>query len=141
MRKAQRQAAAPGTNSFPRPRRVPKITHPLSLGAAFLLFSHFQLARNVKSLNAHKLFQCYLRVNGAHCSLRVKSFECFWLPCEMTIAGNRNVSFTKKRYIPSLQLHKRRGLPRRVGIDPRFGSPPDVASKCVSFGRVTGKSD
>lgn len=59
----------------------------------------------------------------------------------MTIAGNRNVSFTKKRYIPPLQLHKRRGLPRRVGIDPRFGSPPDVASKCVSFGRVTGKSD
>lgn len=42
-------------------------------------------------------------------------------PCEMTIAGIRNVSFTKKRYIPPLQLHKRRELPRRVRIDPQFG--------------------
>lgn len=44
----------------------------------------------------------------------------------MTIAGIRNVSFTKTRYIPPLQLHKRRGLPRRVGIDPHFGGTPDV---------------
>lgn len=49
------------------------------------------------------------------------------LPCEMTIAGIRNVSFTKTRYIPPLQLHKRRGLPRRVGIDPHFWwYTPDV---------------
>lgn len=39
----------------------------------------------------------------------------------MTMAGIRNVSFTKKRYIPPLQLHKRRELPRRVRIDPQFG--------------------
>lgn len=98
-----------------------------------------QKYRNITSSN--KLFQSYVRVTGARCSLRVESFESFSLPCEMTIAGIRSVSFTKKRYIPPLQLHKRRGLPPRVGIDPRFGSPPGVASKCVSFGRVTGKSD
>lgn len=44
-------------------------------------------------------------------------------PCEMTIAGIRNVSFTKKRYIPPLQLHKCRGLPRWVRIDPQFDTP------------------
>ena len=55
-----------------------------------------------------------------HCVNRRKQSWVGHSPCVTTSAGIRNVSFTKKRYIPPLRLHR-----CRLGIDPQW-SPIQV---------------